>query len=168
MPANPKWSKWVFASLAKALADVADAASVPRVIETLEERKDAFNNSTLRAEIRVTGPTVREQTKGQWRIEAWGNVLLTAVLPEVDAPTGGLDSYRLHELAGQFQSVMAGRIGLFRYGKEDGDDATHFGCLSPVPRKADDIKVHHFGQVHATDRVLQAMVDAHYYCNLTE
>jgi len=161
MPANANWPKWVYASLATALGDAADGVQLPKLVETLDDRTDAFMSADERCEIRITGPFIREVMKGDWMVDVFANVLLTVRLKGTTTLP-----YRIQELAGIFQQVMAGPIGVFRYGSGDDDDQEQIACLFPAPKK-EAVKVFHFGQVHETDRVLQAAVDAHFYCNLS-
>ena len=146
MPANPNWSRWVYASLAGHLHDA--AGSLPTLVEGVDDRTDEFMQATARAEVRATGPNVHELSKNFWRVGIAANVVLTV---HVGSP------YRIQDLAGLFQAAMDQPIGVKKYGA----DEAHLGCLSPGK-----VTITHFGQTDSTNRILQATVDCSYTIDL--
>ena len=163
MPANPNWARWIFASAAFYLKTIATENQLPCIIEGLDDRTDAYMESTDRAEIRINGPYIQEISNGYFRVWADINALLTS---RMDETKGG---YALQRFAGLMQSAMSEQIAIWNYGDQDGDfdeddpeTQIHIGCLSPRVGPQESIKVLHFGQVEKADRIKQAAVDARY------
>ena len=53
---NPNWNRWILASLAD-FKQVASGLSLPVLVETLDQRTQAFMAARDRAEVRITGPS---------------------------------------------------------------------------------------------------------------
>lgn len=164
MSVNPNWARWIFASVGKALKEVATTNSIPVLVEHLDERSDAVMKATDRAEIRITGPFCQELSQGYFRIWVDVNVLLTS---RFDGPTK--NPYTIIKNAGLFCEAMSMNIAVWNYGGEAGDfdpddpDTQVFiGCLAPRDGKNDSIRVFHFGQTDKTDKLKQSAVDARY------
>lgn len=163
MAADPNWARWIFASVADYLKEVADAHQIPTLVEGLDDRTDAYMQSTNRAEVRVNGPYTQEVSQGYFRVWVDVNVLLTSRMD------GNKNGYDIQRLAGIFQSAMHDQIPVFNYGNQPGDfvedlpdSLRHLGCLSPRAGPNDSVKVLHFGQIEKTDRIKQSAVDARY------
>jgi hypothetical protein len=163
MPTDPNLARYIFASVATYLKATATDNDLPVVVEGLDERTEAFLESTDHVEIRVNGPFSQELAKDCFRLWVDANVLLTS---RMDANKNG---YTIQRLAGIFQAAMDASIPIWNYGDQPGDfdpldPATqkHLGCLSPRTQTSESIKVLHFGQVEKTDRVKQSIVDARY------
>lgn len=162
MPANPNWVRWIFASLAHYLKEVATDANLPAIVEGLDDRDDAFMHATDRVEIRINGPFTQEQSRGYHRVLVDANVLLSS---RYDDSKNG---YALHKFLGLFHEAMDMVIPVFKFGLEPGDDESQIGCLSPRAGKNDSVRVIHFGQIEKTDRLKQSMVDARFIMYLNE
>jgi hypothetical protein len=161
MSANPNWARWVFASVASYLKEVAQEAELPVLVEGLDERTTEFMEATDRGEIRITGPFTREASHNYFYIEVVVNVLFVSRYEEQK------NQYAIIQKMGVFQEAMDGAIAVYKYGKEPGDDEHALvGCLSPLQGRNDTIRVLHFGQVDPTDRLKQSMVDARYRMEL--
>jgi hypothetical protein len=158
MAANPRWARWIFASLATYLKQVAEEHAIPALIEGLDERSTEFMQATDRAEIRITGPFIHELSHNYWDLKVEANVLLTS---RFDGPNRK-NRYTFAEYAGVFQAAMDTAIAVYRYGNHSGDDGTLVGCLSPLHGRKDAVRVYHFGQINATDGLRQSAIDAHY------
>ncbi len=157
MPANPNWARWVFASLATYLKQVAQGQQLPVLIEGLDERTTEFMSATDRCEVRITGPFTREVSRAWYHIEVVVNVLFVSRYEEQK------NQYAIIQKIGVFQEAMDGSIAVYKYGNFPGDDEHALvGCLSPVQGRHDAIRVMHFGQIDPTDRLKQSMVDARY------
>lgn len=171
MPIDPNWARWIFASVAKALKDVvADEENLAVLVEQLDERTAAFEQASSKAEIRITGPSTQELSKGYFRNCVDINVLLT-----VRNDGAKKNAYEFVRYAGLFQEAMSSPIGVWNYGNQDGDyvspDAdtlVFIGCLKPRPGIQDSTKVLHFGQIDTTSKLSQTMVDARYVMYLPE
>jgi len=157
MPANPNWARWVFASVATYLKQVAQQQQLPVLIEGLDERTTEFMSATDRCEVRITGPFTREVSRDWYQIEVVVNVLFVSRYEEQK------NQYAIIQTTGIFQAAMDGAIAVYKYGNgADDDEHVLVGCLSPVQGRNDAIRVMHFGQIDPTDRLKQSMVDARY------
>lgn len=154
MSANPNWAKWVFASVATALKQVAIDSNIPCIVEQLDHRSEHFMATPSRAEIRISGPFLDELSLNYFHAQVYANVLLTSVY--------GDDPYFIQKASGLFQSVMSSPIPVFRYGNEAGDDQSFIDCLNPQGGRAGGVKVFHFGPLTETDKVKQSAIDARY------
>lgn len=160
MPANPNWVRWVFASIAFHLKEVATDNSIPVLVEHLDERSEAFMEASDRAEIRITGPFTEEQSQDYFRFLVDANVLLTSRYDGAKK-----DAYSILKNAGLFHEAMSLPIPIWNYGGEPGDyvDAdpesqVFLGCL--LPQRP--VRVFNFGQNEKTDKLKQTAVDARY------
>ena len=156
---NANWARWTYASVADYLMAVANANSLPAIIDGAEDRSDAFSQAPAHVEIRITGPGVQELSNGYFRLTVDANVLLQCRYELNNA-------YHRQTLIGAFMQAMAGPIPVFKYGSEPGDDKTWIGCLS-VPR-ANSVKVHHFGQLTMPEKFSESMSDARYTMDIEE
>ncbi len=157
MSANPNWARWVFASVATFLKQVAQSQQLPALIEGLDDRTTQFMEATDRCEIRITGPFTKELSHNYFQIEVLVNVLFLSRYEEQK------NQYAIIQKIGAFHEAMDGSIAVYKYGKEPGDDEHSLvGCLSPIQGRNDAIRVMHFGQITPTDRIKQSMVDARY------
>lgn len=164
MAANPNWARWVFASVATHLKQVAIDNDLPVYVEHSDDRTPAFNNATDRAEIRITGPYVREESKDCFKLQVAVNVLLNS---RYDT---GKNAYSVLKYAGDFQAALSDVIPVWNYGNEPGDyqeddpqTQVFIGCLLPKNGKNDSVRVDHFGQLEETSRIKQTLVDASFY-----
>jgi hypothetical protein len=161
MSANPNWARWVFASVATFLKQVAQSQQLPVLVEGLDDRITEFMEATDRCEIRITGPFTKELSHNYFQIEVVVNVLFLSRYEEQK------NQYAIIQKMGAFHEAMDGTIAVYRYGNQLGDDDKALvGCLSPVQGRNDAIRVMHFGQITPTDRIKQSMVDARYRMEL--
>lgn len=166
MPANPNWARWIFASIADTLRSVATAQNLAVLVEHFDERSDAFMQAADRAEIRITGPFTKEQSKGYHRVLVDVNVLLTS---RYDGRRK--NAYDIHKYAGLFHERMTQPIPIWNYGNEPGDygdTPLNIGCLITRDGNNDNIRVFHFGQTDKIDKIKQSAVDARYEMYLYE
>jgi len=161
--ANSNWARWMFASVATYLKQVATDASIPAIVEGMDDRTDDFMQASERVEIRITGPFVTEESKGYFRVYMDVNVILTS---RYDG--AAKNRYALLKNAGLFQEAMDTVINIHRYGNEPGDDDSFLGCLRPRSGRNDSVRVIHFGQVDLTDKLRQSAVDARYVMYLED
>jgi len=162
MPANPNWARWVFASVATYLKQVANEQRLAVLVEGLDDRTTAIMEATDRCEIRITGPFTKELSHNYFQIEVLVNVLFVSRYEEEK------NQYAIMQMIGVFHEAMDGAIAVYKYGSLEGDDEHELvGCLSPVQGRTDAIRVMHFGQVTPTDRIKQSMVDARYRMELS-
>jgi hypothetical protein len=168
--ANKNWARWIFASVADCLKQVAIAQNLPVLVEHLDERTETFMAATDRVEIRITGPFIREVSKGYYQIHVSVNVLLTS---RYDSDQK--NAYSILKYAGSFQEAMDAPISVWNFGGEPGDyeeddPATQvfLGCLNPSPGRNESVRVLNFGQIDPVDKIKQTEVDARYVMELTE
>jgi hypothetical protein len=170
MAFDPKWPRYIFASCAYEMRQLATAHELPLLIEHLDDRTDAFMQAPNRAEARITGPFEQEQSKGYHHLLVDMNVLLTSIY-------GGQkkNPYDIIDFGGLFQERMGQPFPVWNYGLgvgeyNDPDSMTRvqtfLGCLLPIPGKNATIKLQHFGQTDKTDKLKQSVVDARYYIDL--
>jgi hypothetical protein len=157
MAANPNWGRWIFASIATYLKQVASENKVPIMVEGLDERTTEFMQASDRVEVRITGPFTRELSHNYYTIGVDVNVLLSN---RFDAPDK--DRYSFTRIAGVFQEALDGPIAVYKYGEGEDDDQSVLGCLSPLSGRNQEVRMLHFGQVDPTDGLRQSMVDARY------
>ena len=161
MSANSNWARWVFASVATYLKQVAQEVHLPVLVEGLDDRTTEFMEATDRCEVRITGPFTKELSHNYFQVEVIVNVLFLSRYEEQK------NQYAIMQKIGVFHEAMDGAIAVYQYGREPGDDEHALvGCLSPVQGRNDAIRVMHFGQVNPTDRIKQSMVDARYRMEL--
>ncbi len=162
MSANPNWARWVFASVATYLKQVAQSQQIPVLVEGLDDRTTEFMEATDRCEIRITGPFTKELSHNYFQIEVLVNVLFLSRYEEQK------NQYAIIQKMGVFHEAMDGAIAVYEYGSQPGDDEHALvGCLSPFQGRNDAIRVMHFGQITPTDRIKQSMVDARYRMELS-
>lgn len=164
MPANANWTRWIFASLATYLKQVARDNDLAVMVEGLDERSTEFMHACDRVEIRITGPFIRELSHNYWELKVDVNVLVSS---RFDGPDTR-NRYTFAQIAGIFQAAMEAVIAIYRYGNQPGDDETLVGCLSTLTGRRDAVKVFHFGQVNSTDGLRQSMIDAKYVMELSD
>ncbi len=51
---NPNWNRWILASLADYFKGTANGLNLPVLVETLDQRTQAFMDVGDRAEVRIT------------------------------------------------------------------------------------------------------------------
>jgi hypothetical protein len=170
MAANPNWARWLFASTAYVLKNVATSNDLPVLVEHLDERSQTFINAGDRVEIRITGPFSQELSKGYHRLLLDVNVLLTS---RYDGPSK--NQYNILKYAGLFHGALSMPIPVWNYGPELGDwkeddlnSQVFIGCLLPKGAKSDLVKVYNFGQTNETDKLKQSVVDARYEMYVTQ
>jgi hypothetical protein len=164
MSANANWARWIFASMATYLKQIAVAQQLPVMVEGLDERTSQFMEASDRVEIRITGPFTRELSRNYYELRIDVNVLISN---RFDGPDK--NRYTFARLAGVFHEAMDGAIAVYKYGDQLGDDETALvGCLSPLSGRNEAVRVFHFGQVNTTDGFTQSMVDARYVMHIND
>jgi hypothetical protein len=162
MPAaNSNWARWIFSSLAYYLKDVATTENLVALVEGLDERTTTFMEADDRCEIRITGPFTRELSRGYFHIEVIVNILFTSHYGETK------NQYAILDKIGAFHEAMDGAIAVYKYGTGVDDDQSLLGCLTPSNGRNNTIRVLHFGQIDATTKLKQSMVDAHYMMDIS-
>ena len=141
--------RWLFASLAKHLKDIADTNSIPFFVEGVYERESDFMEVS-HAEFRVTGPNITEVSNGYYNVNIVANLLLTSIMES--EPT----AYTIVQWGGIFQEALLDPIPIYKLGVGADDTGALIGCLQ-IKKAA---SLYHFGQISKTDRIRQSEVDA--------
>lgn len=164
---NERWPRWITSSIAKYLdTNVATPASLPFLVEGVDDRTQEFEEASDRAECRINGPWTSELSKDYWRVWVDINLMLTCNMDGSQK-----NAYRLEEIAGKFLNALDTVIATYRLGSSAVDpqnDGSLLGCLRSRSGKNDSIRIIHFGQINKTDRVRQAVVDGRYVMYLNE
>ena len=159
MAANPNWSRWIFSSLADYLKRIATDNKIPVLVEGVDDRTDAILKKPEHVEIAITGPFSRNPTRGYYILRVGVRVLIHSQMSK--------DSrYGPQRIAGLYQEALDGYISIYRKGNDISDDKTLLGCLSLLKGSNDAIRVLHFGQASATEKLRQSMVDCWYEMEL--
>jgi hypothetical protein len=165
---NPNWVRWLFASVASYLKDVADDAGVPFFLEGMQARDKNLMQAKERAEVRISGPFTEEISRSCYRATMNVNVLLTGVLDVKE------NSYGIIITAGIFHQAMDAPIPVWNYGGQPGDfdasdpDSQSFlGCLTPrsirsTNTNTSSVRVVQLGQIPTNNMLRQLMLDASY------
>jgi hypothetical protein len=166
--AEKDWARWIFASVANYLKQVAAQQNLPVLIEHLDERTEDFMRATDRAEIRITGPFCQELSKNYFRVYIDVNVLLTS---RFDGDSK--NAYGILKYAGAFHEAMDMPIGVWNYGGEAGDyvedqpeTQKFLGCLKLRPGR--DVRVMNFGQIDPVEKLKQTEIDARFVMEIYE
>lgn len=163
MSANPNWARWIFASLATYLKQVATDNDILAFVEGVDDRTDEIMQAPEHVEIAVTGPFSREMSRNYYELRVGVRVLIQ---DRMDNPPK--NRYSPQRVAGIYHEALDAVIAVYRYGNDLGvDDQTQLGCLSPAKGRNDALRVFHFGQMTPTDRLRQSMVDCWYVMELT-
>lgn len=156
MSVNQNWARWSFASVSKHFDD--NRQGLKLFIEgshrDTREEKDYL-------EFRMDGPTLREVSKGCWKLRIEINILVTAALDEEDF-------HRIHRNAGIAQAAFVLGIPVLRYGSGPDDDDSFLGCYKLLQSSStrDFVELNHFGQIAQDVPLMQATVEGHYEMTL--
>jgi hypothetical protein len=158
---NASMPRWIKASIAKALLEVAGDMHLPARVEGVHDRTKEFEAAPNRAELRITGPYTSEASKGYYRALVDVNVLL--LTQTANQP----NAYASITLAGGFQEVMSDPIPVYNYGPEKGDyvatDAStliQLGCMTVRAKRP--VSIRDFGQVDPAVKLNQQEISASY------
>lgn len=147
-------ARWFFQSIASHFKSVADGISLPYFVEGIDERSD----DTMRVdhvELRVTGPTFKELSKGFFDCKIVINFLFTKNMDMASA-----DAFDLIQWTGVFADAMLEPISIYKKGSGVEDDNSLVGCLQVDKGRNEAVRVYHFGQLDKDTRVRQSEVDA--------
>lgn len=152
--ANPRWARWIYASVAKHFGDKMAAASIHFHVEganrDTEDKREWF-------EIRCDGPFIDEESDHHFRLGTEINILVNVI--------EGDDAYRIHTLNGMVQEWFEYGIEVFKLGDpvvDPENDGSLLGCLTQDVEKDDAIKTSLFGKVRPDTNLIQASVEGHY------
>ena len=152
--------RWIFASVAEHFRVIAATNNITFFVEGLDERSED-DMQTSHAELRVTGPAVKEQSKNYYHTETVINLMLTSMMDM----TG--NAYEIIQWGGVLQEEMLEPIPVYKYGDGPKDTGQLLGCLRVKGEKRNKVQLYNFGQMNTTDRVRQSELDAVYEMWLT-
>lgn len=154
MSYNEHWPRWVQSSVGKHFKDVAILGNYPSLVEEIEERTSAFQESPQRIEIRVNGPFCKELSKDYWRFEVDPYLFIYSHMD------GTLtNAYEGTIMAGLLAQAAAQPIPVYKFGNGVDDDQSQIGCLTLRRGNDESVKVFHFGEVDKVNRIVQLAVD---------
>lgn len=155
MSANKNWARWSFASVSKHFDN--NRQGLKLFIEGTH-RDTRTDKDYL--EFRMDGPTLREVSKGCWKLRIEVNILVTTTFDEEDF-------HRIHRNAGIVQEAFV-TIPVFRFGNGVDDDNSFLGCYKLLQSKAnaDLLELNHFGRIDQSVPLMQATVEGHYEMEL--
>lgn len=163
MAYNKHWNRWIQASIAYYLKQLATTNSLAVIVEGLDARDATFMESEDRVEIKVTGPASKEHSKGEWRFDVNVNLLFSSRLGDASK-----NRNTIHSNCGLFHQTLEGCIPVYKYGNGPDDDGSLIGHFRPVAEDDDSVSSNFFGQVSGTDQLVQAGVNAHLVMYLSE
>lgn len=115
MSADPKWPRYVKASLGRYLASVAATvastidANAKMIVEGVHDRNPDFMDAPYKAEVVIQGPFTREVSKGYHRV--WATVVVT-----VSSRTGNeTDVHKASDIAGVYVAALTQCIDVRKY-----------------------------------------------------
>lgn len=156
MSSNPHWPRWTFASVSKHFDD--RRQGLPLYIEG-QHRNTREETDYL--ELRMDGPTLREVSKGCWKLRIEINILVSSAYDEEDY-------HRIHRNAGIVQAAFENAIDVYRFGTGVDDDQTYVGCYKLLEDRRDALELNHFGRIDIDTPIVQATVEGHYVMTLME
>lgn len=145
MSADPKWPRWISASIAKHFEGLGTTA---KFFVEADERNTSEYSACF--ELRVTGPEMFETSKDVWTLDIWIDLLCSRVL---DA-----NLYNLEDMIGKGIALFTQSIAVMKYG----DDDSLLECL----QQEDRIKVIRFGQRAPKWKIQQAAIGSRYRLHL--
>ena len=161
------WVRWIHASLAVAMKDVAEDCDLPCLVDPLEERTEEFMEAPNSATVRISGPVDTQYGKGFHRLFVDVSVLLQGVV------CGRDNAYDIFKWAGIFADALNDSIPVYNYGDEEGDyveddDSTlvQLGCL--ITRPGRPVNTFNFGQVEKDLKTKQVETNASLYIEIQE
>jgi len=154
-------ARWIFTSVAFHFKSVASGLALPYFVDGVHER-DEDTQREDHVECRVTGPFIKEHSKGWYTADVGINFFFTKQMA-----IAGADAYDIVRWSGAFQTVMLEPVPLYKYGPSVGDDDSFIGCLRVKKDRNEAVRIYHFGQISKEDRLKQSEVDALYGMDLT-
>ena len=161
------WTRWIFASIAKAMKEVAEDCGLPCLVDPLDERAAQFMDADNNVTVRISGPSDQETTKGYHKLMVDVNVLIMGVLG------GPENAYNIFTWAGRFSEALTESIPVYNYGSEEGDftpgdDSTLVLLGWLIPRLGRPVNTFNFGQVEKDMKTKQVEVNAQLMMDVQE
>lgn len=153
---DKNWARWTFASVSVFFE--ARRQGLRLFIEG-QHRDTRLEEDFL--ELRVDGPTLRQVSKGCWKLRIEVNVLVQSVFNDVNY-------HRVKQNSGIAQAAFETSIPVYRFGDGPDDDQSFVGCyiLQQDKRSRDFIELNDFGRIEKDVPISQATVEGHYVMTL--
>lgn len=158
---DPRWTRWIFSSVAQYVKSVADDNDLPLLVEGVEDRLSSKIRETTHAEVRVNGPLLKEISAGYWRLYVSINILIQ------DYMDASHNAYDLFRHCGVFAEALSDVIPITKCGEGVDEDGDLVGCLSLRPELSQSVAVDHFGQLKEDVRLRQSNVRGEFVMYLT-
>lgn len=155
MAVNAEWTLWVIASVSQHFQAKATTKGI-----TMFHEGDDRNTQNLEefVEFRCQGPFITQQSLDCFRLEVEVQMLISV-------KKGGTNVYRIHEIAGWFQSIAL-HICIYDKGVTR-EEYTHQFDLLPQDGPKGKVRWHYLGQVEPNINLLQGVLVANYDVELT-
>ena len=113
-------------------------------------------------ELRMDGPKITEVSNNYYKLAVQINALVQSRMNDTN-------THRIHVDVGIVAKIFTG-INLYKYGTGDDDTQEHFGCLRLLQstQTRDGTEINHFGQIDPKVRLMQATVEGHFSCGLSD
>lgn len=155
-PINPRWTKWIIASITKHFHNLLEVDSGiqthnPGTHYSLAERESEH------CEVRVDGPRYKELSKAYFNAYIEVNIFMSVDMDRSDM-------FKMPTMMGIVQNALTRPITVYRLGADAEDDGTKVCCLvlvaSTHPKEA--VETNNFGQIDPNVPIHQAACEAHY------
>lgn len=172
---NPNWARWVKASVYQHFASLNRTDPLALKIKTngvvgmipIHFEGDARNRDNREGqdtasylEVKIDGPSIRELTDGEFRLE----VMIHQVILAVE----DLDDIYLYDRIKGLAMAMHEDFLLYRLGEGADDDGLAFGCLKFRQDSKCPLETHDYGRVDQGTRMYQGTITGCYRADITE
>lgn len=155
MATNPKWPRWVFASVHKHLHTLLDA-HLALVVTTVDEITKTYTESPNKAEVTLSGPHFNEVSSNDHQATLGIFVTLTS---HAGSHINGLNHV---ELVGKIQNALDRCIEVREY--EQNGSGEYVATLEVNPNEDDQIRATNLKPA-ATEKLAYTVIEARYVGN---
>lgn len=155
---NHNWSRWINASVAKAVKKACDLSQIHLYVEGAPSDTD---NELDWIELRINGPKWNGGSKGEWSCDVEINLLILSKPNQVNG-------YRFLDNIGVAANVLSLPIPVIRLGNRTQDDQVTITCLQLKSRDGEKLKTNQLGRIMATAPMMRATVDGVFYGHFNE
>ena len=153
---NVNWPRWTRASFNVAFVNaISTESGLPLFIEGTDRRTEKL---PAYAELRLSGPSVTELSRGYFQLDLMVDVLVCTKRNDGDI-------YAHDRSIQSALSAFTTNVSVFQFGD---DPSVLVGCYVLLPRSKESIAITNFGQVDPTVRMFQSTIEATYRLCLYE
>ena len=154
MASNPKWPRWVHASISKHLHAAAALVELPLVVEFLDDRSVDWRKAHYKAEVTIAGPHTRELSKGFFRV--WVDVFVVlSSNKQTDT-----NAFKHLDHAGAIETALDRCIEVRKYDVGEVSPAL-VGILTPRTEDGDSISIDNL-KPGDSDQLIHTVIEARY------